>query len=62
MKKNEHYFPTMEFFKDEEGNNGWKRRSWQGGREGREGSGASNLTAEAMDEGDGGDEGGNGGD
>ena len=52
MKKNEHYFPTMEFIKDEEG--GWKRRRVEGvggkGATGREG-----LGAEVMDEGAGGE-------
>ncbi|MCJ1322083.1 hypothetical protein MMC15_007428 [Xylographa vitiligo] len=51
MKKNEHYFPTMEFVKD---NDGWERRMVAGigtkDETGREG-----LGAEAMDEGVSGD-------
>ena len=48
MKKNEHYFPTMEFVKDAAENNGWKRRAFEGGVEI---NGVQNLTAETMDEG-----------
>ena len=48
MKKNEHYFPTMEFVKDAAENNGWKRRTFEGGAGS---NGVQNLTAETMDEG-----------
>lgn len=44
MKKNEHYFPTVEFCKDAAGE--W--RKWSFGGEG-------GMGAEVMDEGDGGE-------
>ncbi|TKA30386.1 Pro-apoptotic serine protease [Salinomyces thailandicus] len=31
MKKNEHYFPTIEFIKDSSAREGWKRRTYEGG-------------------------------
>lgn len=48
MKKNEHYFPTMEFVKDPTEACGWKRLSYENGEEVR---GVANLTSENMDEG-----------
>ncbi|KAI9851625.1 MAG: hypothetical protein M1838_003219 [Thelocarpon superellum] len=48
MKKNEHYFPTMEFIKDPSEPTGWKRLTYENGTA-AEGIGA--LAAEAMDEG-----------
>ncbi len=49
MKKNEHYFPTMEFFKDPSESCGWKRISYEGGA--RQNGVVASLTAETMDEG-----------
>lgn len=48
MKKNEHYFPTMEFAKEtgEDGRSKWVRRSF-----GEEGGKAGGMVGEAMDEG-----------
>ncbi|MCJ1380921.1 hypothetical protein MMC17_004030 [Xylographa soralifera] len=51
MKKNEHYFPTMEFVKGEDG---WERRM-VAGVGGKDETGREGLGAEAMDEGVGGD-------
>lgn len=48
MKKNEHYFPTMEFVKDPGEPCGWKRLSYENGEEVQ---GVANLTSENMDEG-----------
>ncbi|SLM41327.1 nuclear serine protease 2 [Lasallia pustulata] len=48
MKKNEHYFPTMEFVKDPTEACGWKRLSYENGEEVK---GVANLTSENMDEG-----------
>ena len=48
MKKNEHYFPTMEFVKDAAEACGWKRLSYENGEAVR---GVANLTSENMDEG-----------
>lgn len=48
MKKNEHYFPTMEFVKDPSEPCGWKRLSYENGEEVQ---GVANLTSENMDEG-----------
>lgn len=48
MKKNEHYFPTMEFVKDPSEPCGWKRLSYENGEEVK---GVANLTSENMDEG-----------
>ncbi|KAK4545026.1 hypothetical protein LTR36_003577 [Oleoguttula mirabilis] len=31
MKKNEHYFPTVEFVKDSEAREGWRRKKYEGG-------------------------------
>lgn len=53
MKKNEHYFPTMEFVKDASESCGWRRVVF--GAEG-EGAGAGGVGA-GMDEGGGGGEG-----
>ena len=47
MKKNEHYFPTMEFVKDAEENNGWRKRMNEGGSEC---NGVQNLSAEGFDD------------
>ena len=33
MKKNEHYFPTVEFIKDKEVREGWRRVLYEGGKE-----------------------------
>ena len=52
MKKCEHYFPTMEFVKDENGEGGWKRRVF--GDEG-EGAGVGSVGGAGMDEGGGGE-------
>ena len=52
MKKNEHYFPTMEFVKDAGEECGWKRISYASGSEGgKVGMGEASLGAEMMDEG-----------
>lgn len=48
MKKNEHYFPTMEFVKDPTEPCGWKRLSYENGEQLK---GVANLTSENMDEG-----------
>lgn len=48
MKKNEHYFPTMEFVKDATEPCGWKRLSYENGEQVK---GVANLTSENMDEG-----------
>lgn len=48
MKKNEHYFPTMEFVKDPTEPCGWKRLSYENGEQVK---GVANLTSENMDEG-----------
>lgn len=48
MKKNEHYFPTMEFVKDE--NREWQRRRVEGVG-GRDKTGREGLGGEVMDEG-----------
>ncbi|KAI9811051.1 MAG: hypothetical protein M1827_005633 [Pycnora praestabilis] len=48
MKKNEHYFPTMEFIKDPKEACGWKRVTYENGSPQK---GVSSLTAETMDEG-----------
>jgi hypothetical protein len=48
MKKNEHYFPTMEFAKEvgKDGKSKWVRRIF-----GEEGGQAGGLVAECMEEG-----------
>lgn len=48
MKKNEHYFPTMEFAKEtgDDGRPKWVRRSF-----GEEGGKAGGMVGDAMDEG-----------
>jgi len=48
MKKNEHYFPTMEFAKDANESCGWKRVSYENGKRG---VGDASLAGELMDEG-----------
>ena len=53
MKKNEHYFPTMEFVKDPSEACGWKRLSYENGAEIQ---GVANLVSENMDEGAGHDQ------
>lgn len=32
MKKNDHYFPTTEWIKDESANEGWKRVTYEHGK------------------------------
>lgn len=32
MKKNEHYFPTMDFIKDPKEECGWRRVTYEGGK------------------------------
>ena len=55
MKKNEHYFPTMEFMKDESESCGWRRIGYD--EDGKRNNGVSaSLAAETMDEGLGHDE------
>ena len=53
MKKNEHYFPTVEYVKDASEPNGWKVRSW--GEEG-----GVRVSGGVMDEGAAGDDAGGG--
>ena len=53
MKKNEHYFPTMEFVK-RDGDGGWERRQVVGAG-GKDATGREGLGAEVMDEGVGGE-------
>ncbi|KAI9830820.1 MAG: hypothetical protein M1819_005345 [Sarea resinae] len=48
MKKNEHYFPTMDFIKDDKEACGWKRMTYENGASQ---GGVGSLTAEIMDEG-----------
>ncbi|KAI9710874.1 MAG: hypothetical protein M1812_007326 [Candelaria pacifica] len=48
MKKNEHYFPTMDFTKDAREACGWRRVTYENGSPHK---GVSSLTAEVMDEG-----------
>ena len=48
MKKNEHYFPTMEFIKDPEEPCGWKRQTYE---DGKVSTGVGSLPSEVMDEG-----------
>ncbi|KAG8528176.1 uncharacterized protein KY384_007093 [Bacidia gigantensis] len=55
MKKNEHYFPTMEYSKDAKEPNGWKVQKWA------EKGGAEDTAGGLMDEGGGGDGGEDGG-
>ena len=54
MKKNEHYFPTVEFLKDSSLREGWKRRMYEDGEVKR---GKGELMPEADDGGVDGDEG-----
>jgi hypothetical protein len=57
MKKNDHYFPTMEWVKDPSEECGWRRVTYENGQviegEGHEGTGS--VGAEDEDGGDGGD-------
>lgn len=46
MKKNEHYFPTVEFVKDGSVREGWKRRMYEDGQVRR---GEGELMPEADD-------------
>ena len=46
MKKNEHYFPTVEFVKDGSFREGWKRRMYEDGQVKR---GEGELMPEADD-------------
>ncbi|KAL9129318.1 MAG: hypothetical protein Q9217_002189 [Psora testacea] len=55
MKKNEHYFPTVEYTKDANEPNGWKVKTWA------EEDGVIDLAGGLMDEGGGGSGGGGGG-
>ncbi|KAI9674180.1 MAG: hypothetical protein M1817_001998 [Caeruleum heppii] len=48
MKKNDHYFPTMEFIKDPQEPCGWKRQTYENGKFQ---TGVGSLPTEAMDEG-----------
>ncbi len=48
MKKNEHYFPTMDFTKDSREACGWRRVTYENGSAHK---GVSSLAAEIMDEG-----------
>jgi len=57
MKKNEHYFPTMEFIKDPSESCGWKRITYEGDAPHR---GVGALSTEAMDQGMGEEGGGDG--
>ncbi|KAF2765287.1 Peptidase, trypsin-like protein [Teratosphaeria nubilosa] len=57
MKKNEHYFPTVEFSKDPSVREGWKRRTYEDGRVKRgEGElmpeGGGEVTVDGVEEGD----------
>ena len=56
MKKNEHYFPTMEYVKDSREANGWRVRSW--GEKG----GVQDAAGGVMDEGTAAGDGNGGGD
>ncbi|CAL3965501.1 unnamed protein product [Diplocarpon coronariae] len=57
MKKNDHYFPTMEWIKDASEPNGWKRATYEQGKvvdgEGKEGINV--VAADTFEEGDQGD-------
>ncbi|KAJ5052193.1 uncharacterized protein L3040_001952 [Drepanopeziza brunnea f. sp. 'multigermtubi'] len=57
MKKNDHYFPTMEWIKDASEPNGWKRVTYEQGRvvagEGKEGINV--VAGDTFDDGDAGD-------
>ena len=48
MKKNEHYFPTLEFVKDPSQREGWKRVMYEGGKQK---VGEGELMPEVLDEG-----------
>lgn len=48
MKKNEHYFPTMEFIKDDSADRGWRRLTYEGGRPH---SGVEPFEGEVVDQG-----------
>lgn len=46
MKKNDHYFPTMEWIKDPSESSGWKRITYEGGKPVKgEGHDGINVTA-----------------
>jgi len=53
MKKNEHYFPTMEWIKDPEEECGWRRVTYEGGQviqgEGPDGVNAAGEDSTEMD-------------
>lgn len=51
MKKNEHYFPTVEWIKDAEAECGWRRVTYEGGAA-HEGEPVDGLDAPAEDTGD----------
>ena len=57
MKKNEHYFPTVEYVKDKNDKNGWSTRSWgdDGGVESQAGGVMDEGQAATQPTGDGGD-------
>lgn len=55
MKKNEHYFPTMEWIKDSSEECGWRRMTYEGGKA-IEGEPADGVLPVQEDTGDMGDE------
>jgi hypothetical protein len=57
MKKNDHYFPTMEWVKDESESSGWKRITYEQGKpisgEGQEGVSVAGGVEENFEVGEG---------
>jgi hypothetical protein len=58
MKKNDHYFPTMELIKDPSEASGWRRVAYENGKivKGEPTEGIVNATGETFDQVDAGDE------
>jgi hypothetical protein len=51
MKKNDHYFPTMEWLKDSSEASGWRRITYEGGKavEGEGHEGINNASGDTFD-------------
>jgi len=51
MKKNDHYFPTMEWIKDPSESCGWRRVTYEGGKavEGEGHDGINNVTGDTFE-------------